>query len=219
MIELNSVIVILMAEALVALLLLVIGIWLWSRKKKSGDFVIARTLINELDESKTVRSEKLEELISQQGVVNPELQILLKEIDVRQKALYRQIIQLYLNHDPGLLKAVDETIQDLAQPYSAMLKHAGSPVPVSNLSPVIKEVEYDNGLDAAKQKIMRLSIENTALTEQLRLALKTLDEVSDEYSRVFNGNKSEAELQASYKRLVRVFQVIEGEVKKTEALL
>jgi hypothetical protein len=214
MIELNSVVLILMVEALVALLLLLIGLWIWSRKKKSGDFKVAHDLIDELDDSKTVRTHKLGKLIADNCVLDPgELQILLKDVDVREKALYQQIIQIFLNRDPKILKEVDEYIQDLAKPYCAMLKHAGNNVLA------FEDSQEGADLAVAKQDIKRLTEHNSALTEQLRLALKTVDEVSDEYTRIFNGNKNESELRASYKRVLHTFQAIEGEIKQSQVRL
>jgi FtsZ-interacting cell division protein ZipA len=211
MIELNSVVVILMVEALAALLLLVIGLWLWSRKKKSGDFHMAQTLIDDLDEAKELRTENLGKLIAAHCALAPnELQTLLKEIDRREKALYQQIIQLFLNHDPNVLKDVDDYIQDLAQPYCAMLKAVG------NNSPALEEAEHQADLENANQQIVQLTKKNTALAKQLQLALKTVDEVSDEYTQLFNGNKHELELRASYKRLLQAFQSIEAEIEKTQ---
>jgi hypothetical protein len=214
MIELNSVVVILLIEAIVALLLVLLGLWIWSRKKKSSDFQVAHELIDELDEDKSLRTHKLGKLITGSCALDSgELETLLQDIDVREKALYRQIIQIFLNRDPKVLKAVDKYIQDLAHPYCALLKS------VENTAPVAEVPDNGPELAAARQDITRLTEQNTMLAEQLHLALKTADEVSDEYARIFNGSKNELELRASYKRVMYLFQSIEANIKKNQVSL
>ncbi|MCX7086900.1 MAG: hypothetical protein NTV00_02480 [Methylococcales bacterium] len=215
MIELDSVVVILMIEALVALFLLVMGLYLWSRKKKSGDFQVAHALINQLGETHTLRTERLENLIVESCELEAgDLQALLKNIDVREKALYQQIIQVFLNRDPKVLKELDAYIQDLSKPYCAMLKKVGGNNAPNAAATATAAAAAEADLAIAQEKIARLMDKNSAITQQLQLALRTVDEVSDEYTQMFNGTKGEIELRASYRRFMRIFQSIENDANE-----
>ena len=213
MIELDSVVVILMIEALVALFLLVLGLYLWSRKKKSGDFQVAHALINQLGETHTLRTERLGNLIIERCELEAgDFEALLKNIDAREHALYQQIIQVFLNRDPKVLKELDAYIQDMSKPYCAMLKKVGNNTPNAAATAATATAEAD--LAIAQEKIARLMDKNSTITQQLQLALRTVDEVSDEYTQMFNGTKGEVELRASYRRFMRIFQSIENDANE-----
>ena len=203
MIELDSILVVLMAEALAALLLLVLVFFLFSRRKSAGEQVAVNELITKFEDTETIKVKKLSQLISENcNVESDVLDALLKEMGDNERVLYQKIVQIFLNRDVELLKEIDENIDNLSEPYCKLLVHSSS-------SPLEAEK-----LDAVENKMNRLSKENEKLSEQLSVAMNTMDEVSAEYTRVYSGNQTELELENSSKKMFKTFSDTEQKIKQ-----
>ncbi len=211
MIELNSLVVILTLEALIGLLGLVIWLLYSARKISNKNFTAAEQLIENLDQSEAARIQKLSTLITQNSALaEHELKALLQDIALHEKALYRTVVQAILGQDPLALYELDEYIFALAKPYCKLLQIESS----APQSEVAQHDGLDNAgtlnnqameLQFAQKEIVRLADENTELITQLQAALKAADEISEEYSRVFNGKQEEDELRASAQRMLAIF--------------
>jgi hypothetical protein len=210
MIDLNSIVVILMAEALAALFLIILVFFLLSRKKSSGEQVAAHQLIDKLEGTKNFKTKKLGKMISDHcAIEQDELKELLREISHSERILYQNIIQVFLNKDTSLLKKIDQQIDGLSEPYCKILtRYSG------NTAGVEKREVVENKISEQTQENMRLS-------EQLSAAMSTMDEISSEYTRVFSGTQTELELENSSKKMFTIFheaeQRIRDSYKDTEA--
>jgi len=60
-----------------------------------------------------------------------------------------------------------------------------------------------------------LTEDNNRLAEQLTVAMSTMDEISDEYTRVFSGTQTELELENSSKKMFSIFQKAGQKISKT----
>lgn len=211
MIELNSVVVILTLEALVGLLAVVIWLLYSARKLSNKNFNVAEQLIENLDQTEAARIQKLSALITQNSTVaGHELKALLQDIALHEKALYRMVVQAILGQDPLSLYELDEYIYALAKPYCKLLQiEPNAPQVELEQQAGLTDMEGGNNhameLQFAQKEIVRLADENTELIAQLQVALKAADEITEEYSRVFNGKQEEDELRASAQRMLAIF--------------
>jgi len=203
MIEINSVIVILMAEALAALFLFVLVFMFFAKRKKSNGEVSASDLIDKVEVTEHLKVKNLQKLIQDNCSIEPDvLDALLKEITSNERILYQQIIQLFLKKDSDVLNNIDEHIDNLSEPFCKLLIHSSSN-------------EMESGKSAAvEDKLQRLMQENSRLSEQLSVAMNTMDEISAEYTRVFSGRQTELELENSSKKMFEIFNTAEQEIKE-----
>lgn len=202
MIELNPTLVVLMAEALVAIILLIIVVSLLFRKKSKGQQLASRQVIDSLQEADNIKTKKLAGLISMYCDLQPnELNESLAEIKSNERQLYRQIIQMFLNRDVDVLLTIDQYVDNLSEPYCKLLAHAFGGA---------GDADRDN---EDKQKMTKLMQQNKQLAKQLTVAMSTMDEISAEYTRVFTGTQTELELENSSKKMFEIFHQAEQQVK------
>jgi len=208
MMAINPVFVVIMAESLAALLLLFVGILFFRRRKKGHENATAEALISQLEETEAIRCKKLGLMLAEHCQLDEQaVQDYIREINQQEKSLYQQIIQMFLSRDPELLKEVDQSIHNLSEPYCKILlhKHNSETLPASDAD------VFQQG----KKAINQLRQENDRLAEQLQTAMNTMDEISSEYTRMFNGTKSEIELQNSCQKMLAIFQEALSRVQKT----
>lgn len=204
MIELDSALIILMAEALAVLSILALGVlWLIFRRKKK-EHAAAKELINRLEEAEIGRIKKLGQVIQEHCLIdNDKLKEILKEISQCERTLYQQILQVFLRRDVAVLQDIDRYVNKLATPYCQLLQESNSLEGAGN------EAE----LEQARERIRRLKQEGALLSEQLQKAMQTMEEISNEYTRVFSGTQSELELSNSSKKMMGIFQQAEKSIR------
>ena len=202
MIELNSVFVVLMAEALAGLVLLVLVFLLFSRKKNSGEQTAANKLIDKLEDTENVKAKELGNMIAENCNIAPDVvKGLLDEISASERVLYQQMIQMFLKKDIKLLKDMDQYIDNISDPYCKIIRHS------------LANVDESGALEAAEEKIERLMQQTERLGEQLTVAMNTMDEISAEYTRVFSGTQTELELENSSKNMFTIFHDAEQQIR------
>ncbi len=196
MIELNSITVVLLLEALLALFLIIFSWFLFARKKVSGGYSTSNTLINKLKKAEDRKEDNLSELITSH--LEPELQNkLLAEVKSNERRLYKQIIRIFLDKDAKLLGRVNQHIDKFSESYCKIISHVSNDI-----------------VSEEKIKESRLLTENERLEEQLAIAMRTIEEISSEYSRVFSGAKR-LELENSSKKILDIFHSARQQVKAT----
>lgn len=202
MIELNSIFVVLMAEALAGLIFLLLGFFLFSKKQTLGEQTAANTLIDKLEDTEKVKTKQLEDMITENCNIEPDVvKGLLNEISSSERVLYQQMIKMFLNRDVELLNEMDLYIDNISEPYCKIIRHSSSNVAESGT------------LEVAEDKIERLNQEIARLGKQLTISLDTMDDISAEYTRVFSGTQTELELENSSKKMIGIFRDAEQQVK------
>lgn len=203
MVELNSIVVVILVEALLALFLLIFIWLLLSKKKVARDQQASHDFIDKLQNNEKNKEKKLIEIFSTHIHLEEMLEKeLLAEMMSSERHLYQQIIQLFLKKDIDVLIAIGQYVDDFSQPYHKLLAYS-SEKGLVNTAP----------LEEQKQINQHLIQENERLGEQLVIAIKALDEISDEYTRVFSGTQTELELENSSKKMFTIFQQAEQKTK------
>jgi len=204
MIELSPVSMLFMLEASIALLLVMLVLFLISKNNSKGDEVVSNKIIDKLQDTEKLKAKKLAELFSEHCELEPEdLNNLLAEIKENERNLYQQIIRIFLKRDVALLGKIDKHIDKFSEPYCKILSHASGGGGGGE-----KEKELEDKLNI-------LTENNNRLAEQLTIAMSTMDEISDEYTRVFSGTQTELELENSSKKMFSIFQKAGQKISKT----
>ncbi len=188
---LDSALVILLAEALAALVLLAGVLFYLSRKKRSKEVHAIDEFIDQMEEQALFKNQPLEDLLSRTCGLDPKtVKDTLQSVSDSERALIQKVIQLFLSRDTALLSEIDRCVGDLSEPYCQLLNAITASPHTSPSS--------DNA-----QSLERI---NQQLVRQLDTAMQTIDEITAEYTRVFSGNQSESELENSSKKMLQVFQ-------------
>ena len=203
MMELDSAIVILMAEALAIMVLVVLAMLFWGRKKRSKELAGVDQFIDQMTDEEAIKNRALETvLVENCGLDAKTVESVLQEVSDAERALLQRIIQLFLQRDPALLSEIDQLIANLSDPYCKLLATtaAGSVSAAGHTDDIGKKI---SGLEHVNQQLVR----------QLDTAMQTIDEITSEYTRVFSGNQTALELENSSKKMQQVFLDAEQHIR------
>lgn len=206
MIELSPLMTILLIEALVVLVLLTIIFLLVFRKKNIDRQVAVQGLIAKLKKNEKKKALERSEIITEQSDIDPEIvSEFISEISVKERELYKQIIQIFLNKDANKLKRIDQYFDGLAESYLSTVSY------LSQNNEVESEVSPAELLQATVATTDNEEQDN--LKEKLAVAINTMEEISAEYTRVFSGTQTELELENSSKKMFQIFRDANSQVK------
>lgn len=195
MVELDSIIVVLLLEAVIAFFLVLITVYLFARGKSKGDQLVSNKVIAKLKKTGSKKSEKLSALINAHvDIDSVELNEILAEMESSERQLYKQIIKMYLKRDVNALLSIDKRIDDFSEPYFKIMGYS-----------VAKTGDTDKQ-QMDEKKVQLLTEQNEQISEQLTIAMTTIDEISAEYSKVFAGTQTELELANSSKKMMDLFK-------------
>lgn len=202
MIEVNSLFVVLMLEAVVGLCVLLMVFLLFFRNKRSIGQQAAHELIDKLDEEAYNKVSDLDDMISENCSIPPQVQSeILTEINYKERVLYQKIIQMFLNRDEELLKEMEQHINDLTEPYCKIIRLSS------------EKTEETEKMQVAEAEIQKLTQESEQFEEELTVAINTMNEISAEYTRVFSGSQTEMMLENSSKKMFEIFHEAEQKIK------
>lgn len=200
----DSVVVLLAIEVLSGVVLIG-GVALYLLRKRRGkELAEIDRFINDLDEQGFVRDQALENFLGERcGISSSEIQALLERVNASERALFRDVIQLFLKRELALLSEIEHKIGGLSQPFQELLATQG-------------QANTDTpGHGDHSQQLAGMERINQQLVRQLDNAMKTIDEMSAEYTRVFGGNQTALELENSSKKMLQIFHNAEREIRES----
>lgn len=205
MIQVDSLVAVFMVEGLVGAFVFVIGIAIFMIRRRTKDRKAAIRFIDSLKNAESNRSQNLEAHISEVCDLDEErVDAMVTEVKACEKSLYQKMIQLFLHRDSSALVEIDQSVQNLSQPFCKVL---------SVVSKGSKEnPELAESLEAAQVEIERLKKESERLAKQLSTALETMDDISSEYSNLFNSSREAEELDMSRKRMLNTYMRAEEQM-------
>ncbi len=213
MTALDSALVILLVEGLVVMVVFGLTVFFISRNRRSKEMGEIERFINQLAEEEALKGKLLENiLIENCGIDSDTAAVVLREVGNAERALLQRIIQLFLQRDPALLSEIDQLIANLSDPYCKLL--AGGPPSTARGAIAANAPET-----AANNKVAGLERINQQLVRQLETAMKTIDEITAEYTRVFSGNQTALELENSSKKMQQIFHDVQQQLKTNIANL
>ncbi len=207
MIEVHSLVAVFAVEALAALFLLVVVFTFFMSRRKNKERSAAKDLVNKLKNNETSRKESLGVRLSESCELAPStLDNVIAEIDGQEKNLYQQIVKMFLGRDAALLAEIDKSVQALSDPFCKLLAEIASAEKVDSA--------MSSAIETANSEIQRLRGESERLSEQLSMAMQTMDEVSSEYSKMFGSSKDSEELDISRKRMLNIYKRAEEQMRE-----
>lgn len=207
MIEVHSLVAVFVVEALAALFLLVVVFTFFISRRKSKERSAAKDLVNKLKDSESSRKESLGDRLSESCELDPsKIDHVIAEIDGQEKNLYQQIVKMFLGRDAALLAEIDKSVQALSDPFCRLLSEIASSEKVDSA--------MSSAIETANLEIQRLRGESERLSEQLGMAMQTMDEVSSEYSKMFGSSKDSEELDISRKRMLNTYKRAEEQMRE-----
>lgn len=206
MMALDSAVVILMAEALAALLLLaIIGFWLF-RNRQSKEMTEIDNFISHYEEQALLKTERLEQFLKKDcGIAPAVIESVMQSLDNAERALFQDIIRLLLKRELNLLNDIEQQINNLAEPYQNLLANRERLTTPTAGGATGNTLDRQTSLERVNQQLIR----------QLDTAMKTIDEISAEYTRVFSGNQTALELENSSKKMQQVFTDAEHHIRQS----
>lgn len=139
--------------------------------------------------------------------------------EMGERALYRHVVGTFLTQDANLLEQVDGQVQILTEPYcrvaEALLQRleeseaaAAQAKPLQEHLQRIETLLSENA--RLKARVEELEAGHLHLRAEMRELVATLDEVSEEYARIFHEHRDSAALQASRIRMLQRFRQASG---------
>lgn len=198
MMALDSTLTILMLEISVFLIIFAISFLFISKRKKNKELNAIHSFIDQLEKETEINNKPLERLLSDTCGLDPqEADATLKNINATERALLQNVLQLFLQREISLLKEIEQSISQLSEPYCQL---------ISSLSSKPRNPSTQDAQD--------LKQANQQLQQQLDTALRTIEEITAEYSRVFSGNQTALELENSSKKMLKTFYDVERSIKQ-----
>lgn len=136
------------------------------------------------------------------------LKTLVEGIKETESKVYKGIFGLFLQKRSEVLQTIDQHVIGMGTPYRNALREAVS----NGMSGSSNEEE----ITALKETLEVEVSEKERLSEQLGVTIRTLDDVSNEYALLFDGNADQQELMASKNRVVSMFERLLKEDARTD---
>ena len=189
MIEVHSVIVVLVLEALVALLLALLFLaarnWFKRRRERGqvDDFV--NRINHQADIVLPTANQPLSEN-SEAALSSDVLQETLDAVNHREKELYRHVLQAFLQRDAGKLAQLDQHVRALSEPYTRLIQEVLARPLKQPDTLLVEQVQQ------ARAEANKAREEAEQIKLKLGNALNTLNNVSSEYAKMFHMPEGEA---------------------------
>lgn len=204
----DSVMVLLAFEALIALVVIGSVVFFALRKRRGKELAEIDRFIDDLDEQGYVRDQALENFLGRQcGIAANDIQSLLERLNASERALFQDVIRLFLKRELALLSEIEQKIGALTLPFQELLATR------------VEARTETSGDSAHAQQLAGMERINQQLVKQLDNAMKTIDEMSAEYTRVFSGNQTALELENSSKKMMQIFHDAEHVIHQLMAEL
>jgi hypothetical protein len=188
--------VVLLEVLFAVLAILGLVFFIYKGKKKTMDKAI-QVLVKKIKTNAVTRKEKVNEDEIFSSFDSKLIDELFDEVREKESKLYQHIVRIFLKKEASDLKSLDTYMDEISEPYLKALKEV---VEQSQMN-----VQGGTELSAVDADLALAVNENERLSEQLSSALKTLDEVSNEYANMFDGKKEREELNKSKTRVMDYF--------------
>jgi hypothetical protein len=222
MMEVNSAVMILMAEILAVTLFAVAGLLYFLRKQRHAEMQEIERFVDKCTTEETLRIHNLKSILREKCQLDQEAtEAVLKEIIMAERAIIQRVVTIILQRDMSQLHDLDGLVSSVSNPLCNLLAEnktskAENPTVVKNREPGWPEDEFSEQEAAgnAETKINGLTFINQKLSKELDIAKLTLEEMTNEYTRVFSGQQTALEVENSHKRMLQIFHEAEKQLNQ-----
>ncbi|MBQ0724121.1 MAG: hypothetical protein KBT50_00800 [Cycloclasticus sp.] len=171
--------------------------YLGGRQKKEAHNAI-KSLTKKIKKNSEERKGTVADDVAFSAMDEEQKKELLVEIQQTESKLYQHVAKLFLQKDVSDLALLDAHVNEISVPYLKAIKSAA----------VHSEAQNSNALEVSElnSQLSTVLDEKERLSQQLGAALKTLDEVSNEYANMFDGSKDKDELIKSKARMLGYYE-------------
>ncbi|MBV1951891.1 MAG: hypothetical protein KUG64_06830 [Cycloclasticus sp.] len=136
------------------------------------------------------------------------LKTLIEDIKETESKVYQGIFGIFLQKRNEVLQTIDQHVMGMGAPYRNALRGVvNDGVPGASNEEEVTALKADLEVEVGEKE---------RLSEQLGVTIRTLDDVSNEYALLFDGNADQQELMASKERVISMFERLLREDARTE---
>lgn len=174
--DMNSLAIILLAEAS-AILLVVLTVVLWLQiKSKNKHKKAVEQLVSQIKKQSKTRTEETGSFLQEvYDLSDTELTDAVKAIDKQERRFFQKLVDVLSRSDASQITSLDASVAELVDTYKSL-----KPKPVEA---IIKEGPADN------DDLEALRVENAALTEELKDTRETMSGMIAEFGNMFGGGQ------------------------------
>lgn len=136
------------------------------------------------------------------------LKTLIDDIKETESKVYQGIFGIFLQKRNEVLQTIDQHVMGMGAPYRNALRGV--------VNDGVSGASNEEEVTALKADLEVEVGEKERLSEQLGVTIRTLDDVSNEYALLFDGNADQQELMASKERVISMFERLLKEDARTE---
>jgi hypothetical protein len=175
--DMNSLTVILLAEACIILLISLIAV-LWIQiRSKSKQRQAVKQLVSQIKTQSKARSEETKSFLHEvYDLSDKELAVAVAAIDKQEKFFFQKLIDTLNFSDISQITTLDSTVVKLIDTYKS-------------LRPKQVEASAKAGADNNTDDLNTLRVENATLAEELKITRETMASVISEFGSMFGGGK------------------------------
>jgi hypothetical protein len=211
MFEMNSLTVILLAEACVTLLVVIaVMIWLQIKSKSKHRKAIEQLVSQIKQQSKTRNEENGSFLQESYDLTENELASAVETIDKQERKFFKDMVDALSGSFPAKIISLDASIAELINTYKSLKLNVVEANADKSLKPNMIEgnaykslkpkavkANADQALDESLDTIAVLQSEKERLTEELEITRETMSNMIKEYSSMFGGGAADEEDNAA----------------------
>jgi Tfp pilus assembly protein PilV len=176
--DMNSLTVILLAEACVILLIALIAVLSMQIRSKSKQRQAVKQLVSQIKTQSKARSEETESFLHEvYDLSDKELAVAVAAIDKQEKHFFQKLIDTLNFSDTSQITTLDSTVVKLIDTYKS-------------LRPKQVEASAKVGADNNTDDLNTLRAENATLAEELKITRETMASVISEFGSMFGGGKN-----------------------------
>ncbi len=176
--DMNSLTLILLAEAsFILLVTLIVVLWL-QIKAKSKQKKAVEQLVSQIKKQSQARTEETGSFLQEAyDLSDTELTVAVKNIDKQERRFFQKLVDVLSRSEPSQITSLDASVAELVDTYKSL-----KPKPIEE---VAKPGEADNSAD----DLEALRTENANLTEELKITRETMSGMISEFGNMFGGGE------------------------------
>jgi hypothetical protein len=180
MFDVNSLTLILLAEACVILLItLLVVVWLQIKSKNKHRKAVVQ-LVSQIKIRSKTRVEETEAFLRlAYGLSDTELSVTSKTIDLQERLFLQKMVDVLIKSDADQITSLDASIIDLIDVYKS-------------LKPTLVESITKEGTENSSDDLEMLRAENATLTEELKTMREKMMRIQSEFGGMFAGLKADS---------------------------
>ena len=175
--DMNSLIIILLAEAcFILLVVLVVVLWLQIKSKGRQRKAVEQLVSQIKQQSKTRTQETGSFLQESYDLTDNELTSAVKSIDKQERKFFQKLVDVLGRSDVSQITSLDASVAELVDTYKS-------------LKPKAVSANIDEGAGENTADIEALKVQNESLVEELKITKETMSNMIKEFGSMFGGGQ------------------------------